>query len=123
MTTMGRTVVIVDDNPDFRLVARLLLEEEGYEVVGEAGDGRGALERVSALRPELVLLDVKLPDTDGFEVAGALTESEDGPEVVLTSSHDASDFGPLVEASGARGFVPKAELSGAALATLSSPGS
>ena len=65
-----------------------------------------------------MLLDVQLPDIDGFEVAAQLTGDGDGPAVVLTSSRDESDFGPLVAASGARGFVPKAELSGSALLAL-----
>jgi two-component system response regulator EvgA len=112
------TVLIVDDHPTFRHAARLLLEEDGYSVVGEAGDGAEGLAAAAELRPDLVLLDVHLPDTDGFDVASRLTAREDGPVVVLTSSHDGADFGSLVESSGARGFIPKAELSGERLASL-----
>jgi DNA-binding NarL/FixJ family response regulator len=115
------TVLIVDDHPSFRATARTLLEAEGFEVVGEAADGVSALRAAEELRPELVLLDVQLPDFDGFEVASRLTSREDAPSVVLTSSRDGADFGPLVAESGARGFVPKAELSGAALAALIQP--
>jgi CheY-like chemotaxis protein len=117
---MARTVLIVDDHPSFRATARALLESEGYAVVGEAEDGAAALARAAELRPQLVLLDVQLPDLDGFEVARRLLAASNGsrPDVVLTSSRDASDFGPLVAESGARGFVPKAELSGSALAAL-----
>jgi DNA-binding NarL/FixJ family response regulator len=111
-------VLIVDDHPSFRATARLLLESEGFEVVGEAADGASGLREARALAPDLVLLDVQLPDLDGFEVATQLTSGEDGPVVVLTSSRDEADFGPLVQQSGARGFVPKAELSGAALLAL-----
>ena len=100
------------------MTARALLEAEGFEVVGEAEDGERALEAVGRLRPEVVLLDVQLPGIDGFEVAERLTANGRSPAVVLTSSRDASDFGALVERSGARGFLPKAELSGAALAAL-----
>jgi DNA-binding NarL/FixJ family response regulator len=112
------TVLIVDDHPSFRTNARALLEAEGYEVVGEAEDGVSALRAAAELGPELVLLDVQLPDLDGFEVAARLTNGSGGPVVVLVSSRDGSDFGPLVERSGARGFIPKAELSGATLAAL-----
>ena len=111
-------VLIVDDHPTFRATARAVLESEGYEVVGEASDGAAALEAASSLRPEVVLLDVCLPDTDGFRVAAELTANGTGPCVVLTSSRDAADFGSLVSESGARGFLAKADLSGAALAAL-----
>ena len=115
---MAPTVLIVDDHPTFRLTARLLLEAEGYEVVGEAGDGGDAVMKAADLAPQVVLLDVQLPDTDGFAVAARLTAGEDGPVVVLTSSRDGADFGPLIERSGARGFIPKAELSGERLKAL-----
>ena len=115
---MARTVLIVDDHPSFRATARALLEVEGYEVVGEAGDGGEAVAAVERLRPEIVLLDVQLPDVDGFEVAARLRALDRPPSVVLTSSRDGSDFGSLIERSGVRGFVPKGELSGAALAAL-----
>jgi len=115
---MPTTVLIVDDHPGFRATARVLLESEGYLVVGEAADGAEGLERARDLKPDVVLLDVNLPDTDGFAVASALTRANGAPAVVLTSSRDGSDFGPLVGSSGARGFVPKSELSGPALAAL-----
>jgi DNA-binding NarL/FixJ family response regulator len=109
---MAPTVLIVDDHPSFRASARVLLEAEGFDVVGEAADGASGLAEAGRLRPEVVLLDVQLPDTDGFAVAGRLTNGGGGPAVILVSSRDSSDFGPLVTRSGARGFVPKAELSG-----------
>ena len=117
---MPTTVLIVDDHPSFRATARVLLESEGYEVVGEAPDGASALAAAARLRPQVVLLDVQLPDADGFDVARRLLEAANGarPAIVLTSSRERADFGPLVDESGARGFVPKAELSGAALAAL-----
>jgi len=116
--TVSPTLLIVDDHPSFRGTVRALLEAEGFEVVGEAEDGATAIEAVRRLRPEVVLLDVQLPDIDGFEVAARLTGNGDSPAVVLTSSRDAAEYGGLVERSGARGFVPKAELSGAALSAL-----
>ena len=112
------TVLIVDDHPSFRGSARALLEAEGYLVVGEAENGIEGLAAARELRPEIVLLDVQLPDIDGFEVASRLTKDEDAPAVVLISSRDGSDFGHLVHDSGARGFIPKAELSGDAIAAL-----
>jgi DNA-binding NarL/FixJ family response regulator len=115
---MSVTVLIVDDHPSFRASARTLLEAEGFEVVGEAEDGAGAMRAARELRPDLVLLDVQLPDLDGFEVADRLRKLEDPPEVVLTSSRDGADYGRCIECCGARGFVPKADLSGAAIAAL-----
>ena len=112
------SVLIVDDHPSFRGTARALLEEEGFTVVGEAEDGTGAIRAAGELHPDVVLLDVQLPDFDGFQVAAQLTRNGHGPKVVLTSSRDFADFGKLVADSGAIGFVPKAELSGAALAAL-----
>lgn len=115
---MRSSVLIVDDNPGFRRRARELLDSEGFEVVGEAADGDSALAATRELEPDLVLLDIQLPDLDGFEVARRLTSNGNGPEVVLISSHDAVDFGSLVRASGARGFIAKDELSGARLRSL-----
>jgi DNA-binding NarL/FixJ family response regulator len=115
---MAHTVLIVDDHPSFRATARTLLEAEGFDVVGEAEDGATALDEAHRLRPELVLLDVQLPDIDGFAVAERLSISGNGPAVILISSRDSSDYGPLVARSGARGFVPKAELSGQRLQEL-----
>ncbi len=107
-------VLIVDDHPSFRTSARAVLEAEGFDVVGEAEDGASGLDAAAKLAPQLVLLDVHLPDIDGFEVAARLTAGGGGPAVALVSSRDSSDFGPLVSRSGAKGFIPKAELSGAA---------
>jgi DNA-binding NarL/FixJ family response regulator len=115
---MSVTVLIVDDHPSFRASARTLLESEGYEVIGEAEDGESAIQAVADLHPDLVLLDIQLPDLDGFEVAERLKELEERPAVVLTSSRDGKDYARCIECSGARGFVPKAELSGAALSAL-----
>jgi two-component system response regulator EvgA len=95
-----------------------MLVAEGVVVVGEAVDGEEALRVAAELAPTLVLLDVQLPGIDGFEVASKLTAGGHGPDVVLVSSRDGSDFGPLVAQSGARGFVPKDELSGERLAAL-----
>ena len=112
------TLLIVDDHPSFRATARLLLEAEGFAVVGEAANGAEALTQAAALRPDVVLLDVNLPDIDGFDVSARLTTGAEPPHVVLVSSREARDFGPLVSRSGARGFLSKADLSGSALREL-----
>jgi DNA-binding NarL/FixJ family response regulator len=116
---MPKTVLIVDDHPSFRRSARALLEAEGFEVVGEAENGDSAVAETRRLHPDVVLLDVQLPDRSGFDICSELLGlNGDRPEVVLVSSRDASDYGGLIDACGARGFVPKAELSGDAVATL-----
>ena len=112
------TVLIVDDHEGFRQVARALLEADGVEVVGEAADGETAITEAERLRPQLVLLDVQLPDIDGFEVAARLGEAADPPAVVLTSSYAANSFRRRIAQSPARAFIPKGELSGEALAAL-----
>ena len=117
---MPKTLLIVDDHPSFRCSARAILEAEGFEVVGEAATGELAVAMARTLHPDVVLLDVQLPDASGFDVCQALVRSGNGaaPDVVLVSSRDACDYGDLIDASGACGFVPKADLSGEALASL-----
>jgi len=112
------TLLIVDDHRSFRDAARRVLEGAGYAVIGEAADGETALDAAATLRPDVVLLDVQLPGIDGFEVASRLTANGHAPAIVMTSSRDGADFGPLIEQSGARGFVNKADLSGAAIAAI-----
>jgi DNA-binding NarL/FixJ family response regulator len=105
-------VVIVDDHGGFRAWARAFLESEGYRVVGEAVDGRSAICEVSRLRPDVVLLDIQLPDVDGFEVARRVAGLPRPSVVVLISSREAADYGPrLAEASGVRAFISKVDLS------------
>jgi DNA-binding NarL/FixJ family response regulator len=115
---MRTRVLIVDDHEDFRASARALLDAEGFAVVGEAADGIGAIAAVDRLRPDVVLLDVQLPDLDGFAVAERLADAPNPPRVVLISSRDASAYGPRLQAARAHGFLPKRELSGASLAAL-----
>jgi DNA-binding NarL/FixJ family response regulator len=113
-----QTVLIVDDHAAFRASARALLEAEGFDVIGEAADGATAVRAVADLRPEVVLLDIHLPDLDGLTVAEQLATFSQPPAVVLTSSRDAAAYGPRVRTVPARGFIPKSALSGEALAAL-----
>jgi DNA-binding NarL/FixJ family response regulator len=115
---MTPAVLIVDDNARFRERARRSLEADGYTVVAEAEDGASALRAARRHRPDVVLVDVGLPDMSGLTVAEQLTSSPDGPAVVLTSTHDASDFADGVARSGALGFIPKSALSGEAITAL-----
>jgi DNA-binding NarL/FixJ family response regulator len=113
------SVLIVDDDAGFRRRARRLLSAAGYAVAGEAADGASALAGVRELRPDVLLLDILLPDIDGIEVAGRLAaESDGGPAVVLTSSRDAADYGRRLRDAATAGFIPKADLSPAALAAV-----
>jgi DNA-binding NarL/FixJ family response regulator len=112
------TVLVVDDHPSFRSFARRLLEEAGFAVVDEASDGASALAAVRALRPDVVLLDVLLPDTTGFELAEALSVDAARPVVVLTSSRSAADFDASLAHSSARGFIAKRDLTAAAFTAL-----
>lgn len=113
---MGPRVLIVDDHPSFRRFATKLLEAGGFEVVGEAGDGERALALALRLRPEVVLLDVVLPDRSGFEIAEAL--ADDARDVVLVSSRSATELSHGIERSPARGFITKSELTAAGVTAL-----
>jgi len=116
--TVRRTVLIVDDHEAFRESASALLEAEGFAVVGEAADGSAAIKEAERLRPEVVLLDIQLPDIDGFAVAEHLSRASDPPRVVLISSRDAGSYGPRLKRTPASGFISKRELSGASLMAL-----
>ena len=113
-----KTILIIDDNAGFRTQARAMLEADGFTVIGESGDGTSGLEAVRSLRPDLVLLDIGLPDVEGFEVARELAVDGPPPLVVLTSSREASAYGPRLASSEVLGFIPKDELSGAAIRAL-----
>jgi DNA-binding NarL/FixJ family response regulator len=115
---MRQTVVIVDDHADFREAATAMLDAEGFRVIGEAADGAGAIEAIARLRPEVVVLDIQLPDLDGFAVAERLAAVPDPPRVVLVSTREAVSYGSRLRAASACGFIWKRDLSGAALGAL-----
>jgi len=111
-------IIVVDDHAGFRQRARALLEEGGIDVVGEASDGPGCLDLVERLRPDGVLLDVRLPGEDGFAVAGRICASLDPPSVVLVSTRSLADYGSRELPGCVRGFIAKAELTTAAVLDL-----
>lgn len=115
---VNETILIVDDHPSFRAMAQVVLEAEGFVVLGTASDGESAVAETLRLLPDVVLLDIGLPDMSGFDVTDRLREAGSPAAIVLTSSRDCSDFGPLITESGARGFVDKSELSGDAVRAL-----
>jgi CheY-like chemotaxis protein len=123
---MSRSVLIVDDHPSFRASARRMLEGEGYDVVGEAADGSEALQAARDLGPDVILLDVRLPDLDGFAVCRRITGAAPGadnglpgsPAVILISSREVDEWGAVVNDCGAIGFIPKAKLSARAMEEL-----
>ena len=109
------TVLVVDDHAPFRDAARALLTLDGFDIVGEAADGRAALAAAAALQPDVVVLDVGLPDMSGLEVAAELAEAGAKAAVVLVSSRALADGGRCASRTGVRGFIPKDELTGATL--------
>ena len=112
------TILIVDDDPRFRDQVRDVLAADGFVVIGEAVDGASGLEAVQALHPDYVLLDIGLPDVEGFEVARALAVDGPPPWVVLTSSRDARAYGRRLANGDYLGFIPKERISGAAIRAL-----
>jgi DNA-binding NarL/FixJ family response regulator len=115
---MSTTVLIVDDHAGFRELAGRMLESAGYAVVGEAHDAASALAAVARLHPDVVLLDIQLPDLDGFAVSERLAARDDPPTVVLISTRAESAYRRRLAGSPARGFIAKSELSGPTLAAL-----
>jgi DNA-binding NarL/FixJ family response regulator len=115
---MAVTVVIVDDHAGFRRAARAVLESDGFVILGEAWDARSGYDLVASVRPDVALLDIGLPDEDGFELTDRLLERADPPIVVLISGRDRPIFQDRLDRSGARGFIAKRELTGATLGAL-----
>jgi DNA-binding NarL/FixJ family response regulator len=112
------SVVIVDDDARFRSVAAGLLARSGFTVIGEAADGMAGVAMAARTQADLILVDIRLPDIDGFEVVRRLLESPEPPAIVLVSTLEAADYGRRIPASGARGFITKSSLSGDTLRGL-----
>ena len=112
------TILVIDDHGGFRATARRMLERDGWTVVGEAADGRSGLAAVAELTPDVVLLDIGLPDVDGFEVAERLASATGAPSIVLVSTRDRAAYGERIDGSRAIGFLSKDELDGGALRSL-----
>jgi two-component system response regulator EvgA len=110
-------ILIVDDHPSFRAVAVLALERDGFIVVGAVADGESAVIETLRRQPDIVLLDVELPDMTGFEVASRLRDAAPAAVILLASSRERSYFGPLIADSGANGFIQKELLSGETIRT------
>jgi CheY-like chemotaxis protein len=121
MSPMNGSVLVVDDDPAFRRLAQRILTAFGFSVVGEAASAAAATAAVATLRPDGVLVDVGLPDTDGVALARELSALPWRPRIVLTSSNAEAATASEVRSSGAEAFVPKNELPGAALGELLGP--
>jgi DNA-binding NarL/FixJ family response regulator len=115
---MPMNVLIVDDHQAFRTDARELLEFAGYTVVGEAINAADAVDQARRLEPDLVLLDVQLPDRDGFAAAEEISRLANAPRILMISSREASDYGKRLPASPAIGFIHKPDLSRALMEKL-----
>ena len=113
---MTRRCLVVDDHDGFRATARRMLEADGWTVVGEASDGTSALVAAEALRPDVALVDVGLPDIDGFAVADGL--AAEAIRVVLISSRDRTTYGDRLATRPAVAFIAKADLDGPSLRAL-----
>jgi two-component system nitrate/nitrite response regulator NarL len=111
-------VLLVDDHADFRTFARGLIITAGYAVLAEAVDGSGALRAAELHQPEIVVLDIRLPDMSGLDVARRMKAGPNPPVVILISSGDRREYEQVAREAGARGFIAKADLTPAALRAL-----
>ena len=107
----GQRVLVIDDDVEFGTAASLLLAASGYEVVGQPATAAGGLSAAQALLPDVVLLDISLPDGNGFDVAKRLTELENPAALIMISSRESSGLTAAAFESGARGFLPKSKFS------------
>jgi CheY-like chemotaxis protein len=110
---MARSVLVVDDDASFRELAIGLLRSWGHDVVGEAGSVAEAVTRVNELHPDTVVVDVGLPDGDGFELTARMRQMPRRPRILLISSDSDAATDAEARSAGAIGFVGKSEMPGA----------
>ena len=115
-------VLLVDDHAEFRAFARGLITSAGYRVIAEAADGSAALRAAALHHPEIVVLDIRLPDMSGLDVARRMNAGPNPPVVILISSGDRREYERVAREAGALGFIPKADLTAAALRVLADQG-
>ncbi|MEM7340239.1 MAG: response regulator transcription factor [Actinomycetota bacterium] len=102
-------VLIVDDQEPFREAARMVVEmTDGFEVVGEATNGEEAVDLAAGLRPDLVLMDVQMPGTDGIEATRQIMAVDAPPKVLVMSTHESGKYEEPALSAGAIAFLPKA---------------
>jgi DNA-binding NarL/FixJ family response regulator len=118
LKAVGGSVLIVDDHAAFRAAAGAMLRTAGFDVVGEAADGAAAVAAALRLQPDILLLDVRLPDCDGFAVAERVSAGHGAPLIVLTSNRSVTSFHRRLRSNPSWKFIPKSELSGEALRAL-----
>lgn len=110
--------VIVDDGEAFLNVAQALLERDGVTVAGVAGSSAEAVQRVRALRPDVVLIDIRLGQESGFDAVRHLAGDGQSAALIMLPTYAAADYADLIAESPAAGFLPKAELSAAAIGRI-----
>lgn len=115
---MHRSLLVVDDDPAFRDLAARVVRGWGHVVIGEAGSVADALARAAELRPHVALVDIGLPDGDGFSLTAQLVAMPWPVRVVLISVDDDQANVSAAHRAGAAGFLPKAELTGDVLRQL-----
>lgn len=113
------SVLLVDDQETFRDIARdQLATDSSFLIIGEAADGTGAIELTSRLHPNVIVMDIQMPDMNGIEAARRILKDDPSVRIVLTSMGDDAEYGPLAREIGACGFLPKRELSASSVHAL-----
>lgn len=105
-------ILVADDNQLIRTgLCAILQEHADWEVCGEAADGTQAIHMALELKPDVLVLDISMPDLNGFEVAKRIHELSSAPDILIVTEHDASTFEHVQPQSGVRGFVGKSRVS------------